>query len=148
MNKVQLIDWNRQESLSEKLTTSAISYELYHLRTYIDLYRELEEYITKTKKISGEKNIRKSMVKIIRNNWNISASFERKKYRAAKRISDLLKITNFDVLVQAGLRDSDLYQSTCYYNVFYKELTGKDCDEAGVKKLNSCKYKCYNIFFY
>lgn len=144
VNRIE--QWKRQELLSKKLTSSAITYELYHLRTYIDLYSELEEYIKITKKIIDETKMRKEMVKIIRNNWDMSGSFERKKYRAAKRIGDLLTITNFGVLVKAGLQASDLYQTAHYYNIFYKELTGRDCDEIGVKELNSCKYKYHNIF--
>jgi hypothetical protein len=76
------------------------------------------------------------VLEIVYENWNISSSHERKLYRAAKRIDDLLRFTTFEILSQAGLQVSDLYESSSYYNLFYKALTDSDCGEIKPK----CKY--------
>lgn len=134
----RLLQWQNREKLSRKLTTSAIAYELYHVHTYLDLCNELEQFIIDVKKIPSDrkKKIRGKMLKIIYENWDISVAHERKLYRAAKRIGDLLKFTTFEILSQAGLQVSDLYESSSYYNLFYKALTNSDCDEVKSK----CKY--------
>ena len=134
----RLSQWKDREKLSRKLTTSAIAYELYHLHTYLDLYNELEQYVINIKDVKPDKErkIRSKVIKIISSKWNISSSFERKLFRAAKRIDDLLKITTLEILSQAGLQVSDLYESSTYYNLFYKALTDSDCNE--VKP--TCKY--------